>query len=247
MIINVQNIHKSYGKKKVLNDISFKIEENQIVAILGPNGVGKTTLLEILMTLKNWDAGEVSIHGIDLKKKGNLQEIRSNIGVVFQEGGMYAYLKISEILDLFASFHNVSKERIDEVVSVFSLESHLNTKYEQLSGGWKKRTLLACAFLNKPKVLFLDEPTTGLDPEVTEDLWRSIETAKEQGSTVLLSTHSLEEVDMYVDYVFILNEGKIMEKGVPKELKTKYSALYFKEVYFQVLNIGSDKNEQITR
>ena len=99
--------------------------------------------------------------GLDLKKKSNLSKIRSNIGVVFQEGGMYAYLKIAEILDLFASFHNISKERVEEVTRMFSLQSHLHVKYEKLSGGWKKRILLACAFLNSPKVLFLDEPTTG--------------------------------------------------------------------------------------
>lgn len=243
MIIDVQNLHKSYGKKKVLNDMSFTIVENEIIAILGPNGVGKTTLLEILMTLKNWDSGEVTIHGLDIKNKGNLHKVRSNIGVVFQEGGMYAYLKIIEILDLFASFHDVSQHRIEEIIRMFSLESHLHVKYERLSGGWKKRTLLACAFLNKPKVLFLDEPTTGLDPEATDDLWKSIELAKNEGATVLLSTHSLEEVDMYADYVFILNSGEIAEQGPPKELKEKYNALYFKEVYFQVLNKEAHRHE----
>ncbi|MBO1911698.1 ABC transporter ATP-binding protein, partial [Microvirga sp. 3-52] len=192
--------------KKVLNNISFEVEENQIIAILGPNGVGKTTLLEILMTLKNWDSGEILFHGLDLKKKSNLSKIRSNMGVVFQEGGMYAYLKIAEILDLFASFHNIGKDRVAEVIKLFSLQSHLQVKYEKLSGGWKKRILLACAFLNHPKVLFLDEPTTGLDPEVTDDLWKMIEKSKAQGVTVLLSTHSLEEVDMYADYVYILND-----------------------------------------
>ncbi|MBP3038195.1 ABC transporter ATP-binding protein [Bacillaceae bacterium Marseille-Q3522] len=245
MIIQIKNLHKSYRNKQVLNNISFEVKENQIIAILGPNGVGKTTLLEVLMTLKNWDSGEISIHGLDLKKKSNLAKIRSNIGVVFQEGGMYAYLKIVEILDLFASFHNVAKERIEEIIKIFSLESHLHVKYEKLSGGWKKRTLLACAFLNNPKVLFLDEPTTGLDPEATDDLWKTIKKAKDQGVTVLLSTHSLEEVDMYADYALILKDSAIAEQGKPKELKKKYNALYFKEVYFKIINKEDTEDEQI--
>lgn len=236
MIIEIKNVHKSYGKKKVLDDISLEVEENKIIAILGPNGVGKTTLLEMLMTLKKWDSGEIFIEGLDLKKESNVSKIRSSIGVVFQEGGMYAYLKIHEILDLFASLHKVPKERVKQIIEMFSLQSHINVKYEKLSGGWKRRTLLACAFLNSPKVLFLDEPTTGLDPEATEDLWETVKGVKEEGATILLSTHSLEEVDMYADHAIILKDGKIAEEGQPAELKEKYDALYFKEVYFQVVN-----------
>ncbi|MDM5302497.1 ABC transporter ATP-binding protein [Bacillus subtilis] len=241
--LSVRNLRKSYGKKDVLKGISFEIEENKILAIMGPNGVGKTTLLEILMSLKKWNSGDVDIIGMDLKKESNLSKIRSNIGVVFQEGGMYAYLKINEILDLFASIHSINKERIDEVIETFSLKSHLNVKYEKLSGGWKKRTLLACAFLNSPKILFLDEPTTGLDPEATNDLWNNIKIAKEQGATIILSTHSLEEVDLYADEVIVLNNGEIVEQGNPKELKKKHRALYFKEAYFNIINKEKIANE----
>lgn len=135
MILNVNNLNKAYGSKTILNNISFKVEENKILAVMGPNGVGKTTLLEILMTLKPWNSGEVELIGMDLSKAANLSKIRSNIGVVFQEGGMYAYLKIAEILDLFASFHNINEERVRHVIEIFSLESHLNVKFEKLSGG----------------------------------------------------------------------------------------------------------------
>ncbi|WP_430494947.1 ABC transporter ATP-binding protein [Rossellomorea marisflavi] len=243
MILNVNNLNKAYGSKTILNNISFKVEENKILAVMGPNGVGKTTLLEILMTLKPWNSGEVELIGMDLSKAANLSKIRSNIGVVFQEGGMYAYLKIAEILDLFASFHNISEERVRHVIEIFSLESHLNVKFEKLSGGWKKRILLACAFLNSPKVLFLDEPTTGLDPEATNDLWTNISVAKEQGATIILSTHSLEEVDMYADEVIILNKGMIAERGNPRELKHKHGTLYFKEAYFNVIKERKAANE----
>jgi ABC-2 type transport system ATP-binding protein len=243
MILTVNNLKKSYGTKHVLKGITFDVTENKILAVMGPNGVGKTTLLETLMTLKKWDSGEVSVLGMDLKKSANLSKIRSNIGVVFQEGGMYAYLKIKEILDLFASFHTISRERVNEVVTTFSLESHLDVKFEKLSGGWKKRTLLACAFLNSPKLLFLDEPTTGLDPEATNDLWESIQIAKEQGATIILSTHSLEEVDLYADEVLILNDGRIVEQGKPRALKTKHQTLYFKEAYFNIIKERKAANE----
>ncbi|MGF2614468.1 ABC transporter ATP-binding protein [Rossellomorea vietnamensis] len=243
MILTVKNLKKTYGTKQVLKGISFDVTESKILAVMGPNGVGKTTLLETLMTLKKWDSGEVSVLGMDLKKSSNLSKIRSNIGVVFQEGGMYAYLKIKEILDLFASFHNISKARVNEVIKTFSLDSHLNVKFEKLSGGWKKRTLLACAFLNSPKLLFLDEPTTGLDPEATNDLWESIKIAKEQGATIILSTHSLEEVDLYADEVIILNNGRIVEQGKPKALKVKHQTLYFKEAYFNIIKERKVANE----
>jgi len=236
MIVEVNELNKSYGPKHVLNNISFQFEENQIVAILGPNGVGKTTLLEVLMTLTSWDTGRVEILGKNLKKQGDIHALRKQIGVVFQDGGMYAYLKIKEILDLFASFHDVSENQIHEIIELFSLESHLNIKFDKLSGGWKKRILLACAFLNKPEVLFLDEPTTGLDPQATEDLWEAIRQANRQDVMVMLSTHSLEEVDMYADYCIILNDGEIVEQGKPKELKERYDATYFKEAYFSIVN-----------
>lgn len=236
MIIEVNELNKSYGMKNVLKNISFQVKENQIIAVLGPNGVGKTTLLEVLMTLTEWDTGSVKILNKDLKKQGEMNSLRNRIGVVFQEGGMYAYLKIEEILDLFASFHDVPEQRVKEVINLFSLQSHLGVKFDKLSGGWKKRILLACAFLNEPEILFLDEPTTGLDPQATEDLWEAIRQANRQDVTIMLSTHSLEEVDMYADYCIILNDGEIAEQGKPKDLKEKYSATYFKEVYFSIVN-----------
>lgn len=244
MKIVAKNIRKSYHKHEILKDISFSIGDHEIVAMLGPNGVGKTTLLEILMTLRKWDSGEITVLGHELRKEWDVQQVRGKIGVVFQEGGMYAYLKIKEILDLFASLYAVPKDRIKEVIELFALEKHLNTKYEKLSGGWKKRVLLAISFLNRPELLFLDEPTTGLDPKATNDLWNAIKDAKEKGTTILLSTHSIEEVDMYADRVMILNDGKIAEFNTPKALKEKYHCTYLKEVYFAIVE-GEKKLGQV--
>lgn len=236
MKITVENLCKSYNANTVLENISFQIEKKSIVAILGPNGVGKTTLLEILMTLKKPDSGNIFINGKNLKDEHNISDLRKEIGIVFQEGGMYAYLKLYEILDLFASFHGIDQIRIKHIIKKFKLTSHLNTKFENLSGGWKKRILLACAFLNNPDTLILDEPTTGLDPQATNDLWEEINDAKLDGVTTLLSTHSLEEVDMYADYVLILNNKGVLAYDTPSNLKEKYQKHYFKQVYFEIID-----------
>ncbi|MFD1739716.1 ABC transporter ATP-binding protein [Bacillus salitolerans] len=240
-----QGLSKSYNGKKVLDNLSFRIEENEIVAMVGPNGAGKTTLLEVLMTLRNYDQGVVQVLGHNLKNELEVQKVRSKIGVVFQEGGMYAYLKIREVLDLFAGFYGASKEDVQKIVSLFSLDSHLNEKYEKLSGGWKQRTLLAISFLNKPSLIFLDEPTTGLDPQATHDLWEVIKLSKQQGTSILLSTHSLEEIDMYCDRVMILSDQRIQEFDSPTNLKSKYGSQYFKEVYFQIVKGERVKHDKV--
>lgn len=197
------------------------------------------------MTLRNYDTGDVQVLGYDLKNELEVQKVRNKIGVVFQEGGMYAYLRIKEILDLFAAFYGASKDDVQKAISLFSLESHLNEKYEKLSGGWKQRTLLAISFLNKPSLLFLDEPTTGLDPQATNDLWDVIKLSKEQGTSVLLSTHSLEEIDMYCDRVMILSNKRIQEFDSPSNLKRKYGYQFFKEVYFQIVKGGKIRHDKV--
>jgi len=241
MKIRVENLHKRYRNKVVLKDISFSVDDNEIISIVGPNGAGKTTMLEIMMTLRSFNSGNIVISDEQINSK-NLKKIRQKIGVVFQEGGMYAYLKIKEILKFFSEIYQIDKARIDEVIHLFNLSSHLSVKFESLSGGWKQRVLLAVAFLNKPEVLFLDEPTTGLDPEATEDLWKAINIAKKEGATIVLSTHSLEEIDMYADRVLILNKGEIIEYKEPTKIKEDYGVQFFKEAYFQILK-GDNANE----
>ncbi|SHH58593.1 ABC-2 type transport system ATP-binding protein [Caloranaerobacter azorensis DSM 13643] len=229
-IVKVKNLYKSYGSNKVLKDVSFEIEEGEIVGIVGPNGTGKTTLLEILMTLRKYDEGEVEVLGATLPEKADF--VRSQIGVIFQEGGMYAYIKVKEALDLFASFYSLGKDRIDEIVEEFELHQYLNVKFHKLSGGWKQRCLLAIAFLHNPKLIFLDEPTTGLDPKATQILWNKIKGIKDDNRTILLTTHSMEEIDQYCDRVIILKDGMIVADDNPENLKMKLDKRYFNEVYF---------------
>lgn len=234
MKVQVQNLSKAYKNKTVLDNVSFSVGDNEIMAIVGPNGAGKTTLLETMMTLRKHDEGSITLMNYAMETK-NLKKIRGKMGVIFQEGGMYAYLKIKEILDLFTSFYGVQPERTEEIIELFNLSSHLSVKFESLSGGWKQRVLLAIAFLHRPELLFLDEPTTGLDPEASENLWEAIKIAKGEGATIILSTHSLEEIDMYADRVLILNEGKIASYEKPEQIKKNFNAAFFKDAYFQLL------------
>lgn len=237
-IINVKNITKKYGEKTVLNDISFQIPAGETVAVVGPNGTGKTTLLEILMTIRKVDNGTVKILGKDAGEQKSVDIIRSKIGVMLQEGGMYNYIKLKEALDLFASFYNVGREKIEKLIEYFELEPYLNTKYEKLSGGWKQRFLLAIAFLHDPDLIFLDEPTTGLDPKATKLVWDKIKGGENVKKTILVSTHSMEEVDKYCDRVIVLNKGKIVENDSPMNIKNKLNVGYFADAYFMLVEGG---------
>lgn len=239
-IINVQNITKRYGEKTVLDNICFQIPAGETVAIVGPNGTGKTTLLEILMTLRKVDSGSVSILGKNISEQKGVDDIRSKIGVMLQEGGMYNYIKLKEALDLFASFYSVKKEKIDKLVEYFELKPYLNSKFEKLSGGWKQRFLLAIAFLQDPDLIFLDEPTTGLDPKATQLVWDKIKGGEQKNKTILVSTHSMEEVDKYCDRVIVLNEGKIIANDTPAKIKENLNVDFFSEAYFMLVEGGEE-------
>lgn len=237
-IINVQNISKKYGEKTVLDSITFEITEGQTVAVVGPNGTGKTTLLEILMTIRKVDSGNVTILGENVNEQKSVDEIRSKIGVMLQEGGMYNYIKLKEALDLFASFYSIEKEKIDKLVEYFELKPYLNTKFEKLSGGWKQRFLLAISFLHDPDLIFLDEPTTGLDPKATQLVWDKIKGGANKNKTILVSIHSMEEVDKYCDRVIVLNQGKVVENDTPAKIKEKLNVNFFSEAYFMLVEGG---------
>lgn len=241
-VIKVDNIVKRYGAKTVLDGISFEIPVGETVAVVGPNGTGKTTLLEILMTLRKVDSGFVQILNQDMSVQKNVDLVRSKIGVMLQEGGMYSYIKLKEALDLFASFYNVKKSTVNELIKYLELEPYLNVKYEKLSGGWKQRFLLAISFLHDPDLVFLDEPTTGLDPKATQLVWEKIKGGT-GNKTILVSTHSMEEVDKYCDRVIVLNKGHIVENDSPENIRKKLGVTYFTDAYFKLVEEGvKDEN-----
>lgn len=224
-IIEVKDLWKSYGNVKAVNGINFYVETGSLFAFLGPNGAGKTTTINILSTLLKNDKGEVIIGGNLLGKDDD--EIRRAIGIVFQEGVLDPKLSVRENLETRGAFYKLDKtllkERIDSALEVVGITNIENRRYETLSGGQKRRTDIARALVHSPKILFLDEPTTGLDPQTRKNVWNTIvKLQKEEKMTIFLTTHYMEEADM-ADYVVIIDNGLIVAKGTPSFLKDEFS------------------------
>lgn len=218
-MIRIESISKSYGKVKAVDSLSFEIKKGEIFGLLGPNGAGKTTTVKILTTLTKPDKGACYIDEIDIIQ--NPIEIKKIIGVVPQENNLERELTVYENLLIYGMLHKVKnlKSRIDEVLSAMGLQDKKNSVVSTLSGGLQRRTLLARALLPQPKVLFLDEPSIGLDPHIRRELWQIIRKIKSEGRTVLLTTHYIEEAETLCDRVGILSHGKLIALGTPSEIK----------------------------
>lgn len=224
-IIEVKKLYKSYGSIQAVKGISFYVEKASLFAFLGPNGAGKSTTINILSTLLAKDSGEVTINGINLGN--NEDEIRKSIGIVFQEGVLDPLLTIWENIETRGSFYSLPKqelhERINLALEVTGIKDISKRRYGTLSGGQKRRADIARALVNKPKILFLDEPTTGLDPQTRKAVWDTIRNFQEQEDmTIFLTTHYMEEAEK-ADYVVVIDDGEIAAKGTPTELKDIYS------------------------
>lgn len=224
-IINVTNLRKSYGSVEAVKGIDFYVDQGTLFAFLGPNGAGKTTTINILSTLLTMDEGEVEISGT---KIGMDEEyIRNSIGIVFQEGVLDPLLTVRENLETRGSFYKLKKEllkeRINNALAVTGIENIADRRYGTLSGGQKRRCDIARALIHSPKILFLDEPTTGLDPQTRKNVWNTIlHLQKKENMTVFLTTHYMEEADG-ADYVVIIDNGEIVAKGTPSYLKDTFS------------------------
>lgn len=236
-MIKVQNLHKSYKGKSVLRELHFQANQGEIIGVIGKNGAGKSTFLEIIMTLKSYDKGEVAVFDQDLQKLSEQQQqaIRANISAVLQPTQFYKNLKVEELLRLFKAYYR-SDIDIKQIMKDFKLESHKKTYFEKLSGGWKQKISLAIAFLSKPKLIILDEPTTGLDPHMRNTLWAYItEYNRKTGATVILTTHYMDEVETYCDKVLLINDGKAEIFTTPENiLALGYSSIndfYLQNVY----------------
>ena len=228
-IITVNGFEKSYGDFKAVKGISFKVKEGSLFAFLGPNGAGKSTTIDTLCTLLACQKGDIRIAGYQLGKDD--KKIRESIGVVFQLCLLDGSLSVKENVLLRGSFYNLSsaevKSRVNEVAHFTGLDSFLNKKYGRLSGGQVRRADIARALINRPKLLFLDEPMTGLDPKTREDIWNMLFTMKnEMGMTIFLTTHYMEEA-ANADDVVIIKKGELVEEGTPAYLKDKYTEDHF--------------------
>jgi len=217
-IIEVHNLTKNYGDVQALRGVSFEVQEGEVFGLLGPNGAGKTSTVEILEGLRPPDGGIVSVCGLDPQMPG--AAFKQEIGAVLQATALPDKLRVGEAVSMFASFY---KRRRDPAALLkrFGLEEKRNTFYSQLSGGQKQRLALAMSLVNEPRVLFLDEPTAGLDPQVRREIYTIIEELKKERKTILLTTHYIEEAEKLCDRVAIVDQGRVIAQGTPRELKQR--------------------------
>ena len=215
-VLKVDNLVKRYGDLEAVRGVSFHVEEGEVFGLLGPNGAGKTSTIEVLEGLRPADGGRVSVCGFDPEKNAN--ELKHEIGAALQSTSLPDKLRVSEALTLFASFYR-RKRKPEELLQRFGLQEKRHAFYSQLSGGQKQRLALALALINDPKVLFLDEPTAGLDPQVRREIYDIIEELKREKKTIVLTTHYIEEAERLCDRVAIVDHGKVIAQGTPRELK----------------------------
>ena len=211
----VDGLSKSYGDVEAVRGISFEIGTGEVFGLLGPNGAGKTTTVEVLEGYRARDAGNVQVLGVDPASAGGAW--RQRIGVVLQSGSMYGQLTVAESLTLFAGYYEQSRD-VGEVISLVGLEEKRDALVRTLSGGQKRRLDLGLALVGDPELVFLDEPTTGFDPEARRRAWETIRSLRELGKTILLTTHYLDEAERLCDRVAVLRDGQIAALGKPREL-----------------------------
>jgi len=217
-IIQVENLTKCYGSVEAIRGVSFAVEEGEVFGLLGPNGAGKTSTVEILEGLRRPDGGRVSVCGLDPQR--NPQELKREIGATLQATSLPDKMRVLEALRLFASFYERRRDP-EELLKRFGLEEKRNAFYSQLSGGQKQRLALALALVNDPRVLFFDEPTAGLDPQVRREIYGIIEELRREKKTIVLTTHYIEEAERLCDHVAIVDHGKVIAQGTPRELRQR--------------------------
>lgn len=214
-IISVRNLVKNYGSFEAVKGISFDVYEGEIFGLLGPNGAGKSTTLEIIETLREKTSGEVIVAGYSIDK--DINKIKQIIGVQLQTSGFYPGLNLVELINLFNGLYNESVDPY-ELLKLVNLEDKAKNKFKELSGGQKQRFSIATTLINKPKIIFLDEPTTGLDPQARRNLWDLIRDIRSKGTTIIITTHYMDEAEILCDRVAIIDKGKIIALNSPDQL-----------------------------
>ncbi len=210
MAVQVRDLRKSYGSRVAVDGLSFEAAGGEVFALLGPNGAGKTTTIEILEGYRHRDDGEVSVLGLDPQRQAH--QLRQQIGLMLQEGGVYPQARPREILKLFASFYPKHDDP-DRLLELVGLSGELKTPYRRLSGGQKQRLALALALIGCPRLVFLDEPTAGMDPQARRATWDIIRSLREQQVTVLLTTHYMDEAEQLADRIGIIDRGRLAAVG----------------------------------
>jgi len=223
-LLQAKNIHKNFAQLKAVNDVSLNMYAGQCLGLLGPNGAGKTTTIEILEGIKSADDGEVLYKGLP---QGDL--FRHQAGIMFQATALQEFITVYETLQMFSGLYNHTCD-LDALIETCALTDFLHQDNKKLSGGQRQRLLFAVALINNPEILFLDEPTTGLDPQSRRNFWRLINDIKKQGKTILLTTHYMEEAFELCDELVIMDHGQVISSGTPKALLSEH----FNEVIMQL-------------
>lgn len=225
-IIKVTDLHKKYGDFEAVRGLSFEVLQGEIFGLLGPNGAGKSTTLEIIETLREKTSGQVWVDGFDLDKAPN--EIKKIIGVQLQTSGYYPGLNLVELLQLFAGLYNRVIDPM-HLLDAVNLRDKAKVKFKELSGGQKQRFSIATTLINEPRIIFLDEPTTGLDPQARRNLWDLIRQIRNKGTTVIITTHYMDEAEILCDRVAIVDKGKIIAMNSPDKLIDELVATGFEK------------------
>jgi ABC-2 type transport system ATP-binding protein len=225
-IIEVKNLIKKYGDFTAVDDVSFEVKEGEVFGILGPNGAGKTTTLEIIETLQVQTEGKVIVDGIDTLE--HPWEVKSRIGVQLQSSNFYPQLNLIELLKMFAAMYDVDVDPMSMLKKV-QLEDKAKSYVDKLSGGQKQRFSIAATLVNNPRIIFLDEPTTGLDPQARLNLWEMIREIQKSGTTLVLTTHYMDEAQELCDRLAVMDHGKIVKIGTPKKMIDDLLATGFKK------------------
>jgi len=215
IIISVKDLVKRYGDFEAVRGLSFDVYEGEIFGLLGPNGAGKSTTLEIIETLRDKTSGQVRVDGFDLDKDPN--SIKEIIGVQLQASGFYPNLNLLELIDMFSGLYN-RKVNAMELLDLVNLKDKAKAKVKELSGGQKQRFSIATTLINEPKIIFLDEPTTGLDPQARRNLWDLVSDIRKKGTTVIITTHYMDEAEVLCDRVAIIDSGKLVALDTPDKL-----------------------------
>ena len=214
-VIVAKDIHKKYDDIVAVNGISFDVRRGEVFGMLGPNGAGKTTTVEILEGMRDADSGEAIISGVNVKDDPTA--VKAMIGVQLQQNAFFDKLKLTEIVDLYAKLYLAKVDPV-EILSRVGLDHRKNSQYAELSGGQKQRLSIAVALVNDPIVLFLDEPTTGLDPQARRQVWALVKAIQENGATIVLTTHYMEEAEELCDRIAVVEDGQIIALGTPDAL-----------------------------
>ena len=214
-IISVKDLHKKYGDFEAVRGLNFDVYQGEIFGLLGPNGAGKSTTLEIIETLRQKTSGKITVKGFDLDDEP--AQIKKIIGVQLQAAGYYPGLRLVELLELFGGLYNQEVDPM-EFLKLVNLQDKARAKFKELSGGQKQRFSIATTLINKPDIIFLDEPTTGLDPQARRNLWDLIRDIRDKGTTIIITTHYMDEAEELCDRVAIIDSGEIVAISTPQQL-----------------------------